>query len=553
MVLSFPDFTPTMPEFLAHSVRRFGPREMLVSRDGRYTYAQAEQASRRLARGLLAAGVGKGSRVGILMPSNPDFVIAFLAACRVGAVAVPLSTFLKPRELGWCLGHADVQLLLMTDRFLGQDYVRGLEQAAPSLARQCTGHLRLPELPFLRSVWVWSSGGEESPPWACGGAEALGALADQEPGCSDHLLEEAERRVAPADAMLLVYTSGSTADPKGILHTQGTFLRHAYNLNSRRTLLPDDRIYSPMAFFWVGGLVVTLFTALAAGACFLCEERFEPGAALDLIEKERATFVRLQPAQEKALREHPSFPRRDLRSVRRGLECLLPENQRITDPQLRPNWLGMTETLGPHCMADLDRPLPPSLRGSFGPPLEGIEVEVVDPETGRALPAGQMGEIVVRGYSLMQGFYKREREEVFERDGRYRTGDLGHFDEHGHLHFAGRADDVIRASGTNVSPLEVEAVLRGAPGVRDVHVVGLPDPLRGAVVAAAIVPEEGAEIDAEGLRRLARERLSAFKVPRHFVAVRAEDLVTTATGKVRKQALADWLARRIAEIGSNGL
>jgi acyl-CoA synthetase (AMP-forming)/AMP-acid ligase II len=541
--MPLPDFTPTIPWLVRTRTERFGARPMILLGDERITYADADERSARLARGLLASGLGKGSRVGIWLPNGPDWVVAFLAATRIGAVVIPLNTFYKPRELGWVMHHADVQMLLTLPRFLKADYLERLEAAAPSLARQKAGALHVRELPYLRDVIVF---GHPDRAWARP-VSSLGAAADANPAIDGGFLRAVEDCVAPADPLIVIYSSGSTADPKGAVHTHGTLIRHSFKLNSFRDLEADDRMFSPMPFFWVGGLVYTLMAALHTGAFMLCEEVFEPGATLSLLERERATVVAGWPHYSKAMMEHPSFRGRDLSSIRAGnLYEILPAQLRPRDPELRSNSLGMTETCGPHTIDRMDVDRPESLRGSFGRPVPGVEHKIVDPQTGQALPPGELGEVCVRGYSLMQGLYKVEREDAFDPDGYYHTGDAGYFDQDGVFFFKARLGDMIKTAGANVTPREVEIVMESQPEVRSAFVVGVPDPARGQNVAAAVILKAGSALGAEALRARLRAELSAYKVPRHYFFYRDGELPFTDSGKIDKKKLASILGERIA-------
>ena len=341
--------------------------------------------------------------------------------------------------------------------------------------------------------------------------------------------------------MLVLYSSGSTADPKGAIHSHGTLIRHAYNLGTMRDLSPEDRVWSPMPFFWVGGLVFALVGNLHAGACTLCEETFEPEKTLRFLERERATVAIGWPHFGKALAEHPSRAERDLSSLRAGnVPDILPEAVCPVDPALRANALGMTETCGPHTYAH--GVLPEALRGSFGTAVPGLTHKVVDPASGARLPQGEAGEICVRGYSLMQGLYKVEREACFDEEGFYHTGDGGFFDTDGVLYFEGRLGETIKTGGANVTPSEVEAVLRELPEVADAHVVGLPDDDRGEIVAAAVVLAPGAHADGAELLQRAKDELAAYKVPRMLVLVASEELPFTDSGKIDKRRLREQLA-----------
>jgi acyl-CoA synthetase (AMP-forming)/AMP-acid ligase II len=245
--------------------------------------------------------------------------------------------------------------------------------------------------------------------------------------------------------------------------------------------------------------------------------------------------------------EHPSFEARDLSAIRSGnLYDILPAELRPKDPELRSNSLGMTETCGPHTIDRMDVDLAESLRSSFGHSVPGVSHKIVDPESGRTLPPGELGEICVRGYSVMQGLYKLEREDAFDRDGFYHTGDAGYFDADGVLFFKARIGDMIKTAGANVTPREVEVVMESQPEVRSAFVVGVPDPVRGQNVAAAAILKAGAALDWPALRERLRTELSAYKVPRHCFFYRDGELPFTDSGKIDKKKLAAILAERIA-------
>jgi acyl-CoA synthetase (AMP-forming)/AMP-acid ligase II len=538
--MAFPDFTPTLPELTRRAADANGDRLFLVLGEKHLSYRAAERESAALARALLASGVGKGTRVGILMPNGPDFAVALLAVARVGAIAVPINTFFKARELGWVMRHADLHTLLCWDRLLSNDYLERLEQFAPTLRGQRSGSLALPELPYLRQVVVWGktqqSFAESSDTFVASGARSA---------FDEAFLARVEAEVAPADALVIIYSSGSTAEPKGAVHSHGAVVRHAYNLNQFRDLMRDDRIWSPMPFFWVGGLVFTLVSSMHIGCALICETHFEPGATLALIERERVTTGGGWPQYLQAMKQHPDFRTRDFSALRTGqlLDAVQDIERR---PELRSGSLGMTETGSAHTIERMDVDLPEHQRGSFGRSVPGLTHKIVDPETGATLPTGATGEICVRGYALMQGLYKREREEVFDADGYYHTGDSGHFDADGLLYFEARLGEMIKTGGANVTPREVEIALDQLPGVQSSFVVGVPHPTRGQNVAAAIVPTEGGAPDPELLRARLREELAAYKVPRHLYFFRRDELPFTDTGKIERKKLAALLAERVA-------
>ena len=516
----------TFPPMLRALVERFGDRDCIVLGDDRLRFAEAEARSARLAQELLASGIGKGTRVALLAPNGPDFVVGMLAVGRIGAVLVPVNTLYQAPELAWTLRHADVHTLLTVPGLLSHDYIARLEDAVPGLAEASGPELRLAAAPYLRQVLVF---GHCDRAW-CRLVPTPTEPPDPARGVGRELLAAVEAQVSPSDLGLIIYTSGSTADPKGIVHSQGSLVRHSWWLGQAHGFVPEDRIFTPNAFFFIGGFVFSLLAPMQTGACLICEERFEPGKTLDLIERERATIVTGWPHYGPAMATHESFAKRDLSAIRAGylFEILPASAMRF------PYSLGMSETCSPHTFWPPGQPLP---KGSLGIAVPGVEHKVVDPDSGAELPRGTPGELCVRGYTLMQGMVRREREEIFDADGWYHTGDHVTLDAEGHITFHGRLGDVIKTAGANVSPMEVEAALRALPGVLEAHVVGMPDPARGQLVAAAVVPDGSVELAADGLRAELRARLAAYKVPRRVEFFTKPELPYRATGKIDKRAL----------------
>jgi acyl-CoA synthetase (AMP-forming)/AMP-acid ligase II len=539
---SFPSFPPTSGELIRSCAARMGDKTFCVLGDARLTYAGAEAESAAVAKGLLAAGAGKGTRVALLAGNSPEWIVGWLAITRIGAVAVLLNTYSKAKELGWVLRHADAQVLLTVDSHLGHDYLDRLEAAAPGLGEAAHERIFVESHPFLRTVWTWGPGRRS---WSAPVADltARGAV------ITDALLRACESEVTPADPMVIVYSSGSTSDPKGALHSHGASVRHAHNLWQMRDIVADDVLYTPMPLFWVGGFSFTLIAAMHAGATLVFEEQFEPGATLALIERERITQVLGWPHMAKALVDHPSFKDRDLSSVRGGqLSALLPQAQQVDADVPKANALGMTETLGPHTFMSKDEPLPADKEGSFGYSVPGVEHKIVDPVTLEDLPVGETGELWLRGYSLMLGLHKRERADTFTTDGWYRTGDGGHFDADGHFYFTGRLGDLIKSSGMNITPRDVELALEALPEVVMAFVAGVPHPDRGEDVVAAIALRPGETLDEEEARKRVKAEIASYKVPRH-IAVFADqtELPWLDSGKVDRRRLTAILDERFRE------
>jgi acyl-CoA synthetase (AMP-forming)/AMP-acid ligase II len=532
-------YLPTIPASIRRAAQEFGDHDFIVMPDRRMTYAQADAASQRVAKELLASGIGKGTRVGLLDTFSTEWIVAWLAVARIGALLIPFGSTLRPPELRRALRHADAHTLIVPPTMLGKDMHEFVEEAVPGLADSGPSPLFLDEFPFLRDIRI-------SRPSDRAWASSLALGVDDDPSAagravSDALLLGAEEEVFPSDLMVVVYTSGATSDPKGVVHTHGSQVRHGYNLayNFASPTGPDDRTFCTLPFYWAGGLSFVLMGTLHQGATVLCVEKFEAGTALDLIERERATKVAAWAPTIAGLMQHPTFADRDLSSV----AMFAPRDGPPVDQELRHGSLGMTETSGPHTAGppeEAARVLPESLRGSFGRPLPGLQHQAVDPDTGAHLGEGEAGEICVRGYSVMDGMYKRERADVFDDDGWYHTGDQGSFRD-GLLFFTGRLGEMIKTGGANVTPREVEVALEAYPEIELALVVGLPDPERGQLVTAVLVPAPGAAIDVDEIRARLRKEISGFKVPRRFVLMARDEVPWLPTAKPDKRTLVGLL------------
>jgi acyl-CoA synthetase (AMP-forming)/AMP-acid ligase II len=523
-------YEPVIPTMLADLVAAHGDNDFIVSSvgdgtDERINYAEADAQSAAMARRLIAAGVTKGNRVGILAPNGTAFVVAFLAATRIGAVAVPINTFFQPRELSWLLRDADIHTVLTVDSLLGKDVRARLDEATGS-ATQTSGPLRFERLPQLRNIFSLTDFDRDWP--------------DPEP---ESFLRSCESTVRPTDDLVVIYTSGSTSDPKGIIHTHGSTIAHARFIAAAHEWTETDRIYVPMVFFWVAGLVFGLLGPMQLGATILTEYKFDAGDVLRLLERERATYTTGFPHVGPALLNHTDFASTDLSSLREGYQqVLLPPERRTADPSLRVRQLGMTETCSSHTWWPPHEQVPEAKRGSLGVSAPGYEHKVID-ENGQEVPNGVTGEICVRGLAMMRGKVGRQWHEVFDRDGWLHTKDAGYRDDDGHLYFAGRTDEMIKTAGTNVAPIEVEAALGRIDSVRIAYVVGIPDVDKGAIVSAAVVLNEGCTASADDLVDVCRRQLAAYKVPKKWVILDSPDgLPYTTTDKIDKKRLTTLIA-----------
>lgn len=539
-----PDYAPTLPNVIANAARQYADREFLVYGDTRLSFRDTERESAHLARGLLAAGVGKATRVGILMPDTPDWVQAWWAAGRIGAFTVPLSTFFQAREISWALNEADIDTLLLDAEVRGHDFVERMERAIPELAAQTSTQLYLPSHPYLRRIVVW---GDCDRPWAIKGPQALRAMADANRAIDDAFLRGVEAQVTPADWLIGICTSGSTAQPKIVVHTHGSLIRitHSFRRTSLGKMNPGERNLSAMPFFWLGGLNSNLMPATYEGICMVFAESPRTEDILDLIIKEKVTRLSMWPAQFKPVRELAESRGLDLMHLVPGVQPV-DESGKAIPPQRRiASLLGMTESFGPHGTGYWEEILDEKHGASWGRSVQGIDRKIVDPATGETRPPGKDGELYIRGFSMMNGYYKRERAEIFTPDGYFATGDTCNLDEDGYLYFKGRLSDMIKTAGANVSPQEVELLMASYEGVAQAIVVGMPDEVRGETVVAVVIPRAGATIDTAALQKRMKEDISSYKVPKEFLVMKLDEVPHTTSGKVQKNALKKLLAERL--------
>jgi acyl-CoA synthetase (AMP-forming)/AMP-acid ligase II len=506
---------PSTPRTIDRLVRsratQHGTKPMVIDPAARISYRELDTATSDLAAAFVEAGVGKGTRVGLIMPNSARWVQVAIAVARIGAVLVPLSTLLQASELVAQLRVASVQFLVSVEEFRGHRYLDAL-RSVPQL-----------ELPALREVW------------------AVDRLTEATAGDGARRIVDAmTETVTAADPLVIMFTSGSSGAPKGVVHSHGNALAAVQSGLAARCIASDTRLYLPMPFFWVGGFGSGILSTLVAGATLVTEEMPQPETTLRLLETERVTLFRGWPDQAEALARHAGTVGADLSALRPGsLEALLPPEQ-LARPGARALF-GMTEAFGPYCGYAADTDMPPAAWGSCGMPFPGMEVRIVDPDSGEPVPPGSVGAIQIRGPHTLRGICRRSREELFTADGYYPTGDLGHLDEDGFLFYHGRSDDMFKVSGATVYPSEVERALRAIHGVQNAYVTNVPG-TAGERVGAAVVRDRA--LTAERLRASARKVLSAFKVPTLWVLLPSDDDVPRgATGKVDTQRLREMLMK----------
>lgn len=497
--------------------------EAVVFRDQRLSYAQLKARVDEFAKALLASRVARGERVAVLVSNRPEWIVAALGAGKIGAIVAAISTFSTPRELAWALAHSGATALVSLDGFRGRLYLDGLDRAA---------------LPDLRTI-VAIDGPSRPGVMPLAGFLARGA------SVGAAALATAQRQVAPTDIAYILYTSGSTAAPKGVTLAHGNIIANGFDIGERMHLTAADRVWLSVPLFWSFGSANALPAILSHGGCAVLQESFEPGEALALIERERCSVYYGMANMARALKEHSAHPGRRLGAMRTGLTIGPPEDVALTIEVLGAaelcNVYGSTETYGNCAVCDAHDPLELRLT-SQGRPLPGMTIRAVDLVTRRPLPEGEVGELAVGGYVTPGYFGAPELDaEAFDAEGYFLTGDLGAIED-GRVHFRGRLKEMIKTGGINVAPLEVEEVLLQHPDVMQAYVVGVPDATKGEIVAAALELRQGTMADAGAILAFCRERLASYKTPARISFRTAAEFPRTATGKIHKPGLREELA-----------
>jgi len=490
----------------------------------RWSYAGLAEDGARVAKALLAAGVVKGTRVALLMGNRPEWVAAAYGVGLAGAVLVPLNTWYEAPELAYVLRHSDAAILLVQRRLLAHDY---LDQLAPAGG---------PELPLLRQV-------------VCLGPEWDDFLASGDE-VTDSQLDAASDAVAPTDDAVVVYTSGTTARPKGVLHAHRAPTLQAWRFARLLRLDPDVRTWSAFPFFWSAGFNMVMGATLASGGCLVLQEHFEPGEALRLLESERVTSPHAWPHQLAQLEDHPDWETRDL-SALRHVEAFSSfgrhKTVRVDDVWSPRAAYGTTETATIVSALPADAPADERF-DNHGFVLPGNALRIIDPATGDAMAPGESGEIAVRGPTLMKGYVKVLPEACFDDDGFFHTGDAGFVDDRGRLHWTGRTSDLIKTGGANVSPVEIEETLLRHPGLTAALAVGVPHPTLGEMVVVCAVRHQGHAVDEDDVRAFLRGRIASYKIPRRVLFVHESDLTLTGNAKIRTDELRALASRLLGDL-----
>jgi fatty-acyl-CoA synthase len=468
--------------------------QALVTRSGRFTYQQLLEMAKAAAGSLQALGIRKGDHVGILMGNDEHWLSLFYGAALIGAVTVPVNTRFKTAEIAFCLKQADCKLLIYVERFLNIDFGAMVRETGFGNA------VELKDVP---------RGTYEAQP------------------------------VSPGDILLIQFTSGTTAYPKGAMLTHDNMLRNAWAAGTRVGVRAEDRYFNCRPFFHVAGTTLSALMSLVFGACLVTLPTFEAGAALEMMERERCTLISGNDTLFQMLMGHADFPKRKL-SLRGGWSAAGPETMRAIIDRMGCKTIcaayGLSEASPNVVMSDWRDPEELRVQG-LALPHPGIEIRI-SPEN----------EIQVRGWSIMRGYCNNPEAtaKAFTADGWLRTGDLGSLTPDGRLRMTGRLKDVFRVGGENVAPAEVEEVLLAHPAVQTAQVIGVPDARLGEVGCAYVTVKSGISVSENELLDWCKQRCANFRVPRYLrIVADFESIGMTASGKVQKTKLREHALREL--------
>ena len=550
-------FKTTIGDLLDRQAEQFGDNDALihVDWDVRYTYREFRAECDRVARGLMALGINKGDHVGIWATNYPEWVVAQFATAKIGAVLVTVNPAYRTHELEYLLQQSDVAALILIGNFRTSDYVAMLGQVVPELAHSIPGQLHCEKLPHLRNVIFVppyaEAGGfpaRECPP----GMFAWSDIQARGEEISPAALARRQRECRPDDVACIMYTSGTTGNPKGAMLTHHNLVSNASYVADGLRFTEADRLCIPVPFYHCFGSSISTLGCVTRGAAMVVpSEYFDPGKTLAAVEKERCTALHGVPTMFIAELEHPDFDRFDLGPLHTGMmagsPCPIEVMRQVIDRMGAREMTvgyGLTEASPVITLTSSDDTIERRV-ATVGPAIPHVEVRIADPDTGGGLPTGEQGELWARSFMNMKGYYKMPEATgaAIDAEGWLHTGDLATVDADGYYRITGRLKDMIIRGGENVYPREIEEFLYTNPKVADVQVIGVPDPRFGEEIMAWVMLKAEQEATAEEIKEFCRGRIAYYKVPRYVRFV--SEFPMTVTGKIQKFVMREISIREL--------
>ena len=537
--------THTVGQQLERVAAAFPDKEAIKYTDRPYrrTWREFNEECDRVAKGFLAHGVKKGDKIAIWATNIPQWLLTLFAACKIGAVLVTVNTAYKVFEQEYLLNQSDTKILVMMDEYKGTSYVDIVRQLCRGLGKKWE-HLN-PMLPFLDEI-VYAGAGDcpdGMTPW------------DQLEKDGQAIPDEALREIGEAldchDVINMQYTSGTTGFPKGVMLSHYNILNNGKGIGDCMKFTENDKLCVVVPFFHCFGLVLATMASLTHATSMVPVDLYSPVKVMDAISREKCTAFHGVPTMYIAMLEHPDFEKYDFSSLRTGIMAGSPCPVKVMEAVVeRMNMreititYGQTEASPATTMTTTDDSL--ELRvATVGRSMPHVETKIVDPETGRTLGPGEVGEFCSRGYNTMKGYYKMEEatRQVIDKDGWLHSGDLATVDENGYYKITGRIKDMIIRGGENIYPKEIEEFLYTIPDIQDVQVIGVPSQKYGEEVMACIVRKEGSGITEEEVKELVRSHMARHKAPKYVAFLDAFPM--TASGKIQKFRLREWAVEQL--------
>ena len=539
----------TLGDLLDELAKSYRDNEAVIWKDSRLTYSQLKEEVDIFARSLLSLGIKRGENVALIASNRPEWLIAMFAIAKIGATTVAISTFSTQRELHWTLKHSRSSCVISISSLKNHNFIENLQEICPEYKQSKVGKLRSKALPRLKNIIAI----EEKSIGAIINWHDLRKMAQM---TKPENLQNAQDKVKSGDTCFILYTSGSTAEPKGVILAHGNVITNGYHIGERQALSDRDRLWFAVPLFWSFGSANALPAVITHGGCLVLQETFEPNEALEIMAAERCTVFYGMINIARALLEAPSYSLDKVKYMRTGLTIGLPEDIefiiRTLDAKEICNVYGSTETYGNAAVCHTTDPLEVRLN-SQGLPLPGMKIRAVDIETRTPLKKGVVGELTVAG-CVTPGYFgnPKQTQSSFDKEGYFLTGDLGFVGEDGRIYYRGRLKEMIKTGGINVAPLEIENILMRYPKTKQAFVFGIPDAVKDEKIIAVLEIKDNFELDANALKKYCRRELASYKVPEQFILRTNEQLPRTSTGKINKPELKSQIIEEMKSHASNG-
>jgi len=539
--------TKTIGDILDETAANYTKQDALVyiERNLRYTYQEFKQHCDEVAKGLMDLGIKRGDHIAIWAYNIPEWVVLQFATAKIGAVLITVNTYYKSHELEYLLKQSDTKALFLVKGFKDVNYVEHLNRILPELKNTQPRTLNSEKLPFLKHIIF--IGNENQP-----GMLPFNDIIKRGKNVSDEDLQNRQQSLDPHDVINMQYTSGTTGFPKGVMLTHYNIINNAYNVGEIMGLTEFDRLCIPVPFFHCFGCVLSTLNCVVHGSTMVPIEIYNAENVLQAIEQEKCTALQGVPTMFIAELRHPNFKKYNLSTLRTGImagaSCPI---EVMVDTMSKMNLreiticYGLTEASPVLTQTRRYDPVQKRVE-TVGKALPGVEVKIVNPETGEDLPDNEPGELIARGYGIMKGYYKMpEKTAEAIEDGWLHTKDLAVKDEDGYFSIKGRIDDMIIRGGENVYPREIEEYLYTNVKIHEVAIVGVPSEKYGEEVCAFVILADGEDSSEEEIKEFCKEGISRFKIPKYIIF--KEDFPMTASGKIRKVDLREMAIEHLTQ------